>query len=118
MKSACVKSHWSSVLSVPCRGKKTKGGRQKYQTAWIYFSSSFLAETIRLQNIRNSFLFLIICLPADFLMVNGVTVIAVDFPFIVKTKVFEIKSRAADLFGYISQGQSTPGVCAPDVGEQ
>lgn len=44
--------------------------------------------------------------------------IAIDFPFVVKTKVFERRSRAVDLFGYISQEQSIPGVCAPDVGEQ
>ena len=44
--------------------------------------------------------------------------VAIDFPFIVKMKVFGKRSRAVDLFGYISQGQSIPGVCAPDVGEQ
>lgn len=37
-------------------------------------------ETIRLQNIGNSVLFPIICLPADFLIVNDLTVIAIDFP--------------------------------------
>lgn len=42
---------------------------------------------------------------------------AIDFPFIVKTKVFEMRSRAVDLFGYISQKHSISGVCAPDVGE-
>lgn len=75
-------------------------------------------ETISLQNIWNSVLFSIICLPADFLIVNDLTVIAIDFPFIVKMQVSEIRSRAVDLFGYISQEQSIAGVCAPDVGEQ
>lgn len=115
MNSPCVKSRWSSILTVLRWGWKTKGGRQKYKTSGIYFSSSFLAEMMGLQNIWNSVLFSIICLPADFLIVNGITVLAIDFPFTVKTKVFEIRSRAVDLFGYISQGQSIPGVCAPDV---
>lgn len=74
-------------------------------------------ETISLQNIWNSVLFSIICLPADFLIVSDLTVIAIDFPFIVKRQVSEIGSRAVDLFGYVPQEQSIPGVCAPDVGE-
>ena len=72
--------------SVKNRGKKTKGGRQKYKPSGTYFSSSFLVETMRLQNIRTSVLFSIICLPADFLIVNGITLIARDSQFVVKNE--------------------------------
>ena len=43
-------------------------------------------ETISLQNTWNSVLFSIICLPADFSIVNDLTAITIDFPFIVKNE--------------------------------
>ena len=43
--------------------------------------------------------------------------IAADFLSTVKMKVFEMRSRMVDLFGYISQGQSMADGWDPDVGK-
>lgn len=73
---------------------------------------------MRLQILYNSVFLSIICLPADLKkIVNGITAIVINFPFIIKRKVTEIRNRTVELFGYIAQEQSFPHACAPDVRE-